>query len=132
MTAARVRLGVALALLGFAALGGCDSGRGEAHAAPQAASTRPQSIDGPAARALVAQGATLLDVRTGGEWAMQHLEGARHIPVAELSSRLTELPRDRPVVVYCASGFRSARAAGMLAEAGFTVHDLGAIDRWGG
>jgi rhodanese-related sulfurtransferase len=121
-----------LAALGLAALGACDAGHGEAHAAPQAASTRPASIDGPAARALVASGATLLDVRSAGEWAGGHLEGARHVPVGELAGRITELPRDRPVVVYCASGFRSARAATMLAEAGFTVHDLGAMDRWGG
>ncbi len=122
-----------LLALGLAVVGGCDAAHGEAHAAPQAsAAARPQSVDGPAARALVANGATLLDVRSAGEWAGGHLEGARHVPVGELAGRLTELPRDRPVVVYCASGFRSARAAALLAEAGFTVHDLGAIDRWGG
>lgn len=123
---------VPLLAFGLAVVGACDAGHGEAHAAPRVASSRPASIDGPAAHALVASGATLLDVRTAGEWAGGHLEGARHVPVAELAARIAELPRDRPVVVYCASGFRSARAATMLAEAGFTVHDLGAIDRWGG
>ena len=40
--------------------------------------------------------------------------------------------KGKPVVVYCASGMRSASAAGMLRRAGFAdVHDLGAMARWG-
>ena len=56
---------------------------------------------------LVTAGATLLDVRTPEEFAEGHLEGAVLIPVAELSTRLSEIPRDRPVVAYCRSGARS-------------------------
>ena len=84
------------------------------------------------ARRLVAAGATLLDVRTPEEFAAGHLPGARNIPVDELGGRLDEVgPRDRPIVVYCASGVRAASAARTLAGAGFTrVHDLGPMSAW--
>ena len=90
------------------------------------------SIDGPEAQALVAAGATLVDVRTLSEWQDGHLDGAMSIPVQEFDRRLQEIARDRPVVVYCASGTRSARAAAMLRAAGYGVRDLGGMARWGG
>ncbi|MFO0668579.1 MAG: rhodanese-like domain-containing protein [Polyangiaceae bacterium] len=85
------------------------------------------------ARALVKSGALLLDVRTEGEFASGHLEGAKNIPVGALSGRLSEVGSDktRPIVVYCASGMRSATATSMLKRAGYaSVHDLGAMARW--
>ncbi len=84
------------------------------------------------AKRLVENGAVLLDVRTPEEYAAKHIEGARNIPVQELATRLDEVgPRDRPVVVYCRSGHRAAKATEMLRGAGFTeVHDLGAMSRW--
>lgn len=73
----------------------------------------------------------LLDVRTPEEFASGHLEGAANINVQELQSRLSEIPRDQPVVLYCRSGNRSAQAAQMLQAAGFTgVYDLGGIIAW--
>jgi phage shock protein E len=87
-------------------------------------------IDGPTAHALVAQGATLLDVRTDEEWAAGHLDAAMHVPIASLETRLDEIPRDHPVVVYCASGVRSARATEMLRSAGYDARDLGGMRRW--
>jgi phage shock protein E len=88
--------------------------------------------DSAEAHRLVEQGAALIDVRTPGEYAAGHLDGARNIPVAELKGRLTEVgPKDQPVVVYCASGARSAAAASALQQAGFaTVLDLGGIGNW--
>ena len=77
------------------------------------------------ARSLVAEGATLLDVRTAREYRAGHIEGAQHLPHDEIANRLAEIPRDRPVVVYCLSGTRSAGAADPLRAAGDTVHDLG-------
>ena len=58
----------------------------------------------------------LLDVREPWEWSVSNLEarGARLIPLDELSERLGEVPTDRPVVTYCKSGGRSARAAALL------------------
>jgi rhodanese-related sulfurtransferase len=85
------------------------------------------------ARSLVAEGARLVDVRSPGEFAGGHLDGALNIPVGDLSNRMAELgDKARPVVLYCASGMRSASAAGTLRRAGFAdVHDLGAMARWG-
>lgn len=84
------------------------------------------------ARALVEEGATLVDVRTDGEFAEGHIPGAVNIPVDELESRLKEVgPKDKAVVLYCRSGSRSARAARILQREGFReVHDLGGMSRW--
>ena len=63
----------------------------------------------------------LLDVRESWEWLVSSLEshGALLIPLGELEARMGEVPRDRPIVVYCRSGERSLTAARSLAEAGF-------------
>ncbi len=84
------------------------------------------------ARTLVQGGALLLDVRTPAEFASGHLPGAVCVPLAELEGRLAKLgPKDRAVVIYCASGVRSAVAGRVLASAGFaTVKNLGAMSRW--
>ena len=63
----------------------------------------------------------LLDVREPFEWDEANLAhlGAVLVPRREVPGRLEEIPRDRPVVVYCRSGRRSMEAAGLLAEAGY-------------
>jgi phage shock protein E len=72
-------------------------------------------------RQKITAGAVILDVRTADEYRGGAYPGAINIPVQELPARLGELPKkDRPIVVYCASGVRSASAAGALARAGFT------------
>jgi phage shock protein E len=80
----------------------------------------------------VNDGGLLLDVRTSGEYNGGHIDGALNIPVGDLQSRLGELgSKDRAIVVYCASGGRSARASKMLRAKGFNeVHDLGSIRNW--
>ena len=84
------------------------------------------------AKRLVAEGATLVDVRSASEFAGGHLDGARNIPVHEIAARARELPKGKPVVVYCASGMRSAMAASTLRRAGFaTVVNLGPMSAWG-
>ncbi len=84
------------------------------------------------ARQLVDRGAFLLDVRTPGEFDSGHVDGAVNIPVQSLGQRLMELPAtDQPVVVYCRSGGRSAQAAALLRQAGWTdVHDIGPMPAW--
>ncbi len=86
------------------------------------------------AKKMVASGAALIDVRTAGEYAAGHISGAKNIPVQELRARAGEVGRkDVPVVVYCASGMRSAAAASMLRHAGFMqVRNLGPMSAWGG
>jgi glyoxylase-like metal-dependent hydrolase (beta-lactamase superfamily II)/rhodanese-related sulfurtransferase len=62
----------------------------------------------------------LVDVRNAGEVAAAPVRGARSIPLAELRRRANELDRDRPVVLLCASGNRSAIASSLLRGDGFT------------
>ncbi len=91
------------------------------------------TIDGKTARALVKeQKALILDVRTDDEFNARHIEGAVNIPVEDLGKRIAELTdKKRPVIVYCKSGGRSAKAAELLKANGFTqVHDLGGIGNW--
>ena len=76
----------------------------------------------------------LLDVREPGEAALARIEGAHLLPLGELEGRLGELTawKERPIVVHCHRGGRSARACSMLQEKGFArVSSLrGGIDEW--
>ena len=74
----------------------------------------------------------LLDVRAPAERREQHIEGTRHIPLTQLRDRLSELPANRPVVTYCAGGYRSAVAASLLRAHGVAeVSDLlGGLTGW--
>jgi rhodanese-related sulfurtransferase len=72
------------------------------------------------AKLLATQAPLLLDVRTERERQVGHLEGDVHIPVDDLRARLGELPRDRPIAVYCRSGFRGHLATRTLKESGFS------------
>jgi phage shock protein E len=91
-----------------------------------------RSAPAPHARALVQAGALLLDVRSPEEFAAGHIAGAMNLPVQQLEQRRDDLgSRERPVVVYCRSGARSAQATSLLRGAGFAqVHDLGAMHNW--
>ncbi len=93
---------------------------------------RVDRVSGTQARALVDEGARLVDVRTREEFDDEHIEGAVNIPLAELGDRLGELgDKAGDIVVYCRSGMRSARAKKLLAMHGFSaVHDLGGRNRW--
>lgn len=84
------------------------------------------------ARRLVEGGALLLDVRTPMEFASGALPGAVNIPVSDLAQRLAEVgDTSRAIVVYCASGARSARATAFLKQQGYTkAVDLGPKSRW--
>ena len=61
----------------------------------------------------------LLDVREDVEVALEPMAGARHIPLREVVARMDELDEDRPTVVVCAAGVRSARAIEALRAAGY-------------
>jgi rhodanese-related sulfurtransferase len=67
----------------------------------------------------IQSGATILDVRTPDEFRDGAYKGAVNIPLSDLGIRKAELKPDVPVVVYCASGARSAKGARLLKEAGF-------------
>ena len=61
----------------------------------------------------------LLDVRTNKERKNHHIGGV-HIPLQELETRFSEIPKDEKIVVYCASGVRSKTAINILKEKGIT------------
>lgn len=84
------------------------------------------------ARRLVEAGARLVDVRTPDEFASSHLPGAINVPLQELSVRIKSLgAKQTPVVLYCASGTRSAMAQSILRREGFEkVFNLGSMARW--
>jgi glyoxylase-like metal-dependent hydrolase (beta-lactamase superfamily II)/rhodanese-related sulfurtransferase len=74
----------------------------------------------------------VLDVREPSEVAEWAIAGAVNIPAGELPARADELPGDRDIVVVCASGNRSARAADVLAGKGLAVANLrGGMAAWG-
>ncbi len=64
-------------------------------------------------------GATVVDVRSEAEFRGGAYRGAINVPLQLLANRLNRIPKDRPVVVYCRSGSRSATAARMLRRAGY-------------
>ena len=74
----------------------------------------------------------LLDVRGDGEVRRGVIPGMIHIPMHLIPVRYGELDKDRPVVVYCASGARSAQVAHYLLQQGFEeVYNLsGGIQAW--
>jgi hydroxyacylglutathione hydrolase len=93
---------------------------------------RIEQLDARAAATLALEkGAVLLDVRERSEWDAGHAPGAVHIPYEELREGTHELPTDRPVVAYCASGVRSSLAASILELAGRDVANMrGGFTAW--
>ena len=78
----------------------------------------------------IAAGARIIDVRTPAEYKDGAYPGAINIPLSILPVKMNELePRDKPIVLYCASGARSGQAARLLKRAGFTdVMNAGELD----
>jgi len=74
----------------------------------------------------------LLDVRTPSEWQQQHIEGSVNIPLSRLASHLDEVPRNRPIVVFCAAGYRSSMASSLLLREGFSrvAEMTGGMSAW--
>ncbi len=69
---------------------------------------------------LVKNGATIIDVRTKGEYQGGHIRGSVNIPLDNLSNNLSKIKKDKPVITCCASGMRSASAKSILKSNGFT------------
>ena len=76
----------------------------------------------------------IIDVRENSEFtgSLGHVRGAQLVPLGELQARASEIARDKPVVVVCRSGARSAQALVLLQKAGFSeVANLaGGMLRW--
>ncbi len=79
-----------------------------------------KNIESPQAKALLDKGGVfLLDVRTPDEFRRARLQGAVLIPIDQIERRFGEVPRNKPVLVYCAVGSRSNAVAAFLAEKGY-------------
>jgi hydroxyacylglutathione hydrolase len=73
----------------------------------------------------------ILDVRSPGEWKNGHVPGAKHIFLPEVEKRSKELSKEKPVAVYCNSGYRASLAASILKSQGFDVHNVpGSWQAW--
>jgi rhodanese-related sulfurtransferase len=97
---------------------------------PVSSDTETTVID--AERRIASGAAVLIDVREPDEWRQGHAPGATHIPLAQLSARLSALPRDRDILLICRSGNRSSVAQDLFTRAGFTraINVQGGMIAW--
>ncbi len=78
-------------------------------------------------KALLADGAILVDVRTPSEFRDGHIQGAINLPLQTLDSNLNKLKKDQVIITCCRSGSRSGMARRQLQAAGYTqVYNGGA------
>ncbi|WP_171172659.1 MULTISPECIES: rhodanese-like domain-containing protein [unclassified Ruegeria] len=106
----------------------------------EAANAVVERIDAAKAKAMTEQGALLLDIRDANELEQTgRAVGAHHIPRGMLEFRADdalqshdpELRKDRPIVLYCASGGRAALAGKLLKDMGYQrVYNLGGLTDW--
>lgn len=83
------------------------------------------------AKAAQDAGAMLVDVREVGEYRAGHAPGAKLISLSVLDRRLSEIPKEREILVICQSGMRSSQGAGILANAGYQVSNVsGGMALW--
>lgn len=80
------------------------------------------------------KGHRLVDVREAQEFKQGHIAGAVNIPLSQIERRLNEIPKDKPVYLYCRSGMRSKQAAKLLSRHGYNqIAQLnGGISVWDG
>jgi rhodanese-related sulfurtransferase len=89
------------------------------------------AVDPAEAQRRVEAGAALLDVREPDEWTAGHAPESIWIPMGELAARQAEVPADRPIVVVCRSGARSARVTRALLDGGYDAANLaGGLQAW--
>lgn len=92
---------------------------------PPASTSVPAGKDPAAARAMIARGAVVIDVRTADEYGGGHLPNATNIAVAEIAGKLGDVEKlvggdkSKEIVLYCAAGSRAAKAKKVLEEAGY-------------
>ena len=73
----------------------------------------------------------LLDVRENEEIAIAKIQSSTHIPMGQIVDRIDEIDKNKPVIVMCHSGGRSARVCVYLAENGYDATNLaGGINSW--
>ena len=91
----------------------------------------PAAVSVQEAYELYNQGAFVLDVREQSEWDEYHIPNTTLIPLGELRSRLSELDKNRQIVVVCRSGNRSQEGRDILLQAGFNATSMdGGVNAW--
>lgn len=70
---------------------------------------------------LVKEGAMIIDVRTKEEFKAGHIPGAINIPLNNLPTQLTSIPKNKVIITCCASGMRSSSAKNLLQSKGYTT-----------
>jgi hydroxyacylglutathione hydrolase len=83
------------------------------------ASTEHLSAQSAAERLSSSHAPLAIDVRTPREREQKHIDGSLSVPLNRLADHLSSLPKDRPLLVYCAGGYRSSVAASLLQRSGF-------------
>ncbi len=121
-----------LALIGLDRVAGIADTAAMTAAAGGALATIPQVTPDTLASDLAAGAVQVVDVRAVNEWREGHIAGARHVPLGRLPARLADIPADRPVVVQCKSGGRSAIAASLLRRLGRqdVLNLTGGVEAW--
>ncbi|MFZ2361562.1 MAG: rhodanese-like domain-containing protein [Anaerolineae bacterium] len=134
----RTNLALGLFIVIAIAVSGCGSTASPAAApaaAPQSAAASlnlPATVDAKTVNSLRGNpDVVLIDVREPDEFAAGHIPEATLIPLGQLSSRLSEIPKDKTVVAVCRSGNRSGQATELLRQAGFDAHNMqGGMISW--
>lgn len=72
----------------------------------------------------IPEGAAIIDVREDDEWAAGHIDGALHVPLGDLPTRLDDLPLDDDMYIICRTGGRSHRAVAWLSNNGFDAFNV--------
>jgi phage shock protein E len=74
---------------------------------------------------VLSKGATILDVRSTGEFAGGHIKGSVNIPLDQLEQRMGKLPKGKAIIACCLSGARSGRAVDILKANGVEAYNGG-------
>ncbi|MCU0421179.1 MAG: rhodanese-like domain-containing protein [Bacteroidia bacterium] len=74
---------------------------------------------------LMGRGAQIIDVRSPGEFSGGHIKNSINIPLQQISTQLSKIKKDKPVITCCASGMRSASAKSILKQHGYEVYNGG-------
>jgi adenylyltransferase/sulfurtransferase len=105
---------------------------GAAHEQTEVAEATELDVDSLKQRLDAGEEVFVLDVRRPEELQQEGLiEGSVNIPIDDLEARLAEVPKDKPLAVYCHMGGRASRAAAVLRENGYTEPiEYGGISAW--
>lgn len=128
-----------IALAAGAVVAACSSPQAEpqpaasaSHAKAEAADASEMNVDSLKQRLDAGEDVFVLDVRSPQELEQEGMiEGSLNIPIDDLESRMAEVPKDKPLAIYCHRGGRASSAAALLREKGYTEPiEYGGISAW--